>query len=39
MAIDGLIVSGIDLEKTMTMEWIELPRVYLKQALHVEREE
>ena len=39
MAIDGLIVSGIDLEKTMTMEWIELPRVFLKQALHVEREE
>ena len=39
MAIDGLIVSGIDLKKTRTNEWIELPRTYSKQSLPVEREE
>ena len=26
MATDGLVVSGIDLKKTNTKEWIELPR-------------
>ena len=39
ITIDGLIVSGIDLKKTRTNEWIELPRVYSKQSLPVEREE
>ena len=39
MEIDGLIVSGIDLKKTRTNEWIELPRAYSKQSLPVEREE
>ena len=39
MAIDGLIVSGIDLKKNMTNEWIELPRAYSKQSLPVKREE
>ena len=38
-AIDGLIVSGIDLKKTRINEWIELPRTYSKQNLPVEREE
>ena len=37
MAIDGLIVSGIDLIKTN--EWIEQSRAYSKQSLPVEREE
>ena len=39
MAIDGLIVSGIDLKKNRTNEWIELPRAYSKQSLPVKREE
>ena len=39
MEIDGLIVSGIDLKKTRTNEWIELPRAYSKQSLPVEGEE
>ena len=39
MAIDGLIVYGIDLKKTRTNEWIELPRAYSKKSLPVEREE
>ena len=39
MAIDRLIVSGIDLKKSMTNEWIELPRAYSKQSLPREREE
>ena len=39
MALDGLIVSGIDLKKTMTDEWIELPRAYSKQFLPMEREQ
>ena len=39
MAIDGLIVPEIDLKKTMTYEWIQLPRAYSKQSLPVEREE
>ena len=39
MAIDGLIVPEIDLKKTRTYEWIQLPRAYSKQSLPVEREE
>ena len=39
MAIDGLVLSGIDLKKAQTNEWIELPRAYSKQSLHVERDE
>ena len=39
MAIDELIVSGIDLKKTMTNEWMQLPRTYSKQALPAEKEE
>ena len=39
MAIDGLIVFGIDLKRTRTCEWIELPRKYSNQFLPVEREE
>ena len=39
MTVDGLIVSGINLKKTRTHEWIELPRAYSKQSLPVEREE
>ena len=39
MAIDRLIVSGIDLKKNRTNEWIELPRAYSKQSLPVKREE
>ena len=39
MALDGLIVSGIDLKKTMTDEWIEPPRAYSKQFLPMEREQ
>ena len=39
MAIDGLIVSGIDLKKTRTNGWKELPRAYSKQYLFVEGEE
>ena len=33
MAINTLIVAGIDLKKTRTNEWIELPRAYSKQSL------
>ena len=33
------LVSGIDLKKNRTNEWIELPRTYSKQYLPVEREE
>ena len=29
-SVDGLIVSGIDLKKTRTNEWIQLPRAYSK---------
>ena len=39
MAIDELIVSGIDLRKTMTNEWMQLPGTYSKQALPAEKEE
>ena len=41
MAIDGFIVSGIDLKKTRTNGWggIQLPRAHSKQSLPVERGE
>ena len=39
MAIEGLIVSGINLIKTSTSEQIELSRAYSKQSLPAEGEE
>ena len=39
ITIDGLIVSGVDLKKNRTNEWIELPRACSNQSLPVEREE
>ena len=39
VAIDKLIVCGIDIKKTITNTWIEPPRAYSKQPLPGEREE
>ena len=39
MAIDGLIVSGIDSKKESPSEWIDMPKVYTRSYLPVEKEE